>query len=308
MRLEQRGQSGTDGCFNRPAGDAGGKRIERRKPVHPLTCWPAEERRQVAGVFTDIDDTLTTDGKLTGDALAALAALKHAGLHVIAITGRPAGWSEAFAAQWPVDAIVAENGAVALIPTGVPGAARRLYQQSAGVRMDNATKLRQAARRILSEVPGAVLATDSGGRETDIAIDHSEHVQLAADGIAQVVGVMRQEGMNASVSSIHINGWYGDHDKLSGARWIVMELFGRRLDDEIHRWAYVGDSTNDALMFEQFANSVGVANVRRFEAQLTHLPRYIAAAERGAGFAEVVAAIFASRIGMQSAAALTAPG
>jgi hypothetical protein len=106
---------------------------------------------------------------------------------------------------------------------------------------------------------------------------------------------MRSEGMQATVSSIHINGWYGSHDKLAGARWIVRELFGRDLDAEIDRWVYVGDSTNDVLMFERFPWSAGVANIRRFEAQLTHAPRWITPSERGAGFAEVARAILAGR-------------
>jgi hydroxymethylpyrimidine pyrophosphatase-like HAD family hydrolase len=106
-----------------------------------------------------------------------------------------------------------------------------------------------------------------------------------------VVRLMRDEGMNATVSSIHINGWYGDHNKLSGARWIVRELSGRDLDAEIGRWVYVGDSTNDELMFQHFPHSVGVANIRRFEAKLRHLPRYITPSERGAGFAEVARSV-----------------
>ena len=157
--------------------------------------------------------------------------------------------------------------------------------------------MQQVARRLVREVPGAVLAQDSAGRETDIAIDHSEFTHLAPDGMAHAVRIMRSEGMNATVSSIHINGWFGAHNKLEGARWIVRELFGRDLDAEMERWVYVGDSTNDQLMFEAFGNSIGVANVRRFEAQLSHKPRYITQGERGAGFAEVAAAVLAARAG-----------
>jgi HAD superfamily hydrolase (TIGR01484 family) len=247
----------------------------------------------VLGVFTDIDDTLTTEGAITADALAALAQLREAGVRVVPITGRPVGWSEPFARTWPVDAIVAENGAVAVRREG--DSLAKLYQQSAALRAANFERMQQVARRVLAEVPGATLARDSAGRETDIAIDHSEFVHLPAERIAQVVRLMQAEGMNATVSSIHINGWYGEHNKLSGARWMVRELFGRDLDAEIGRWVYVGDSTNDMLMFERFPHSVGVANIRRFEAQLTHPPRYITQGERGAGFAEVARAILAAR-------------
>ena len=272
--------------------------------LQPLSNWPPGQRRLIEGVFTDIDDTLTTDGAITPDALEALAQLKDAGLHVIAITGRPVGWSAAFARAWPVDAIVAENGSVALVrelmhsPHGeVPMRVRRLYQQEAGVRAGNLARMQQVARRVLREVPGAVLAQDSPGRETDIAIDHSEFSHLSADKIARVLVILRAEGMSASVSSIHINAWFGQHNKLDGARWIVRELFARELDAELQRWAYVGDSTNDQLMFEAFEQSVGVANIRRFVPELTHLPRYLAPSERGAGFAEVAACLLAARAG-----------
>jgi HAD superfamily hydrolase (TIGR01484 family) len=237
-------------------------------------------------VFTDIDDTLTTEGAITADALHALAALKQAGLMVIPITGRPMGWSRDFAQNWPVDALVAENGAAAWIPQ-TNGAPQAIYQQSAAVRAAHRTRLQAVAARIVREVPGATLAQDSAGRETDMAIDHSEFTHLPPQAIAQVVQLMRSEGMNATVSSIHINGWFGEHHKLSGAQWIVHQLWGRALDADTARWVYVGDSTNDQVMFEHFACSVGVANIRRFEDQLTHRPRYITPSERGAGFAEL---------------------
>ncbi len=262
--------------------------------MRPLAGWPADERASIVGVLTDIDDTLTTEGAVTPDVLAALDALARAGLHVMPITGRPVGWSEPFAQRWPVDAIVAENGAVALTRGGT-GGLRKLYIQDAALRAANYERMQQVARRIVAEVPGAALSRDSDGRETDIAIDHSEFTQLPQAAIDRVVALMRSEGMNATVSSIHVNGWYGDHNKLAGARWALRTLLGRDLDAEIDRWVYIGDSTNDVLMFERFPHSVGVANIRRFEAQLAHKPRYITAGERGAGFAEVAAAILAAR-------------
>ncbi|RZL87791.1 MAG: HAD-IIB family hydrolase [Variovorax sp.] len=262
--------------------------------MEALAAWPMADRQGLIGVFTDIDDTLTTEGEVTPDALAAMAALKAAGLHLVAITGRPVGWSERFAATWPLDAIVAENGAVALLPSS-SGAPSKRYQQDSAMRERNFARMQAVLARIEREIPGARRATDSPGRECDIAIDHSEFTQLGDAQIAAVVALMKSEGMHATVSSIHINGWYGEHNKLEGARWIVRELWERSLDDEMDRWAYVGDSTNDALMFEHFAHSVGVANVRRFEDALSHPPRYVAHGERGAGFAEVAAAVLDAR-------------
>jgi HAD superfamily hydrolase (TIGR01484 family) len=271
--------------------------------MQALTNWPFEARCGITGVLTDIDDTLTTGGAITADALAALEALKAAGLPVIAVTGRPVGWSQPFALDWPVDAIVAENGAVALflnkkglqpIQSGREQLSK-LYQQSDATRAANQLAMQRVAQRVLSEVPGAALAQDSAGRETDIAIDHSEFVHLPPVAIAQAVRIMQDEGMKATVSSIHVNGWFGAHDKLQGARWIMRELLGRALDREIERWVYVGDSTNDELMFEAFPNSIGVANIARFLPQLAHRPRYVTRAARGAGFAEMAQALLYTR-------------
>jgi HAD superfamily hydrolase (TIGR01484 family) len=259
-----------------------------------LAAWPQASRRGLAGLFTDIDDTLTTDGAITPDALQALERLRAAGLHAVAVTGRPVGWSEPFALAWPVDAIVAENGAVALLRDG-RGGLRKLYQQDPATRSANFARMQQVLARIEADVPGARRATDSAGRETDIAIDHSEFTTLPQAAIDAVVALMRAEGMTATVSSIHVNGWYGSHDKLSGARWMAQELFGVDLDAQLDRWAYVGDSTNDVRMFQHFAHGIGVANIRRFSGQLAHEPRYVTAGERGAGFAQVVDAVLAAR-------------
>ena len=276
------------------------------RSLQALAPWQVPT--DLIGVFTDIDDTLTTEGAVTADALAALGALKAAGLHVIPITGRPVDWSERFAAAWPVDAIVAENGAVALRlePQRISdeiGLQRlsdkrrqlsKIYQQDAATRAANFTAMHAVLEQIEREVPQARRAQDSAGRETDIAIDHSEFTHLPQPAIDACVATMRAAGMSASVSSIHINGWFGAHNKWEGARWIVRELFGRELADERSRWVYVGDSTNDQIMFEHFEHSVGVANIARFVPQLAHLPRFVTKGERGAGFAELARHLLAA--------------
>jgi HAD superfamily hydrolase (TIGR01484 family) len=261
--------------------------------MQELSQWPAAQRARIAGIFTDIDDTLTRDGAIEPAALAALHQLRAAGLPVYAITGRPVGWSEPFAQgdqAWPVEAIVAENGAVALLPGG-----GRLYLQDSATRAANFAHLQRVLMRVEAEVPGAVGGAPRAGRETDIAIDHSEFTQLSDETIARVVALMQTEGLRATVSSIHVNGWIGGHDKLEGARWVLRERTGRDLDDELDRWVYVGDSTNDQVMFAHFPHSVGVANIARFVPQLHTLPRYVTSAERGAGFAEVAHALLAAR-------------
>ena len=275
----------------------------------PLAHWPAEQRRRITGVFTDIDDTLTTDGAITPDALQALADLKAAGLAVLPITGRHIGWCVPLmdggsSAPWPADAMVAENGALALVPTyGIAsqndpnpsGNHRRqlskLYQQDAATRTAHQARMEQVAARVLAEVPGALRARDAGGRETDLAFDYNEYTQLPPEAVQQILAILQGAGMYTTVSSIHIHGCFDDYNKWLGARWIVRELYGRDLTQELDRWVFIGDSGNDQPMFQHFTHSVGVANIRRFEAQLQHKPHYITQGERGTGFAELARAL-----------------
>jgi HAD superfamily hydrolase (TIGR01484 family) len=262
-------------------------------PSRPLADWPLAQRAAICGVMTDIDDTLTRDGAIEPAALQALHDLAAAGVPVVAITGRPLGWSQQIAAAWPVAAIVAENGAVALIPDGQELLTE--FAQDETTRAANALRLQAVAAQVLRQVPGSVLALDSAGRVTDMAVDHSEFVHLPPAQIAQVVALMQQAGMNATVSSIHINGWFGEHTKWSAAQWMLRRLWGRELQAELAAWVYVGDSTNDQLMFAHFAQSVGVANLQRFAAELQTWPSYISPGERGVGFAQVAQAVLSAR-------------
>jgi HAD superfamily hydrolase (TIGR01484 family) len=282
--------------------------------MKPIANWSPDDRRGLVGVFTDIDDTLTTKGAITPDALQALADLKAAGLMVIPITGRPIGWCASFAngnpatstAPWPVDAIVAENGGVAFAPddlckTGLhPSNYKRkpllkIYQQPEALRAENFARMQQVAAQVLREVPKARLSQDGGGRETDLAFDYHELIHLPPDAVQQILGILRDAGMHTTVSSIHIHGCFGDFNKWHGACWLVQTLLGRKLPQELDRWVFVGDSGNDQAMFQHFKHSIGVANIRHCAASLSHLPHYVTQAERGGGFAEVTRAILEVR-------------
>ena len=270
--------------------------------MFPLSLWPVEERHNIIGVFTDIDDTLTTHGAITPDALQALADLKAAGLRVIPITGRPIGWAESFAKDWPVDALVAENGGAAWVNKNnakndtviglqpaysMPETLSKIYQNNALIRAENNARMTQIAAQVTSQIAGVEVSKDSAGRETDLAFDFNEFANLSPETVQQVVELLQAQGMQTTVSSIHIHGCFGHFDKWTGAQWIVQELFQTNLASELDQWVSVGDSGNDQAMFEHFKHSVGVANIQRFAPQLTHLPRYITPSERGAGFAEV---------------------
>ncbi|BCO29152.1 hypothetical protein MIZ03_4064 [Rhodoferax lithotrophicus] len=278
--------------------------------MQPLADWSQEDRCQITGIFTDIDDTLTTAGVITPDALQALSDLKAAGLQVIPVTGRPVGWCARFAlgdpalgiAPWPVDAMLAENGALAFAPENLnenglqPLSNKRkqlskIYQQSEATRASNRTRMQEVAQRVRREMPQVHLSRDEGGRETDLAFDHHEHQHLSPQEVQQVLAILHDEGMFTTVSSIHLHGCFGDFNKWQGACWLVQHLWGRNLAQELERWVFVGDSGNDQAMFQHFRHSVGVANIRHCASSLTHLPRYVTPAERGAGFAQVAQAI-----------------
>jgi HAD superfamily hydrolase (TIGR01484 family) len=268
--------------------ETGCMKPERMRPLQRL---PDAALRPLRGVLTDIDDTLTRDGAIEPAALQALQQMAAARLPVIAITGRPAGWSEPFAMDWPVAAIVAENGAVMLRRVG--GKLQRDFAQDESTRAANLVRLQRCASAVLEAVSRARLARDSVGRLTDIAVDHSEFEQLGDADIDTVRALMRSHGLKASVSSIHVNGWIGEHDKWTGARWAVERALGLPFDPT--QWLYVGDSANDQLMFEHLPLSVAVANIRRFLPQLTVLPAYVTPSERGRGFAEVVQQLLQAR-------------
>jgi HAD superfamily hydrolase (TIGR01484 family) len=251
---------------------------------------------RVRGVFADIDDTLTTDGKLTADAYAALASLHAAGLQVVPITGRPAGWCDHIARMWPVDAVVGENGAFYFAYDRSTRKLVKRFRDADSVRAVHRDRLAAVRDRILAEVPGTALASDQRYREADLAIDYCEDVpRLGDEAVDRIVAIMRDAGMTAKVSSIHVNGWFGSYDKLGMTQTLMRERFGVDLDAERDCYLFVGDSPNDAPLFAYFPLSVGVANVRRFAARLEHAPAYVTASESGAGFAELAARLLAAR-------------
>jgi len=248
------------------------------------------DARAIRGVLFDIDDTLTTDGKLTGQAYAALERLKQADKLLVPVTGRPAGWCDHIARMWPVDAVVGENGAFYFWHDAQAGRLGRRYQDCAALRAQRRAQLEAIARDMLQAEPGCALAADQAYRETDLAIDYCEDVPaLPLEAAERIAARMREAGLSAKVSSIHVNGWFGSYDKLTMCRTLLAERFGVDADTDNRTWVFVGDSPNDAPMFGFFEQSVGVANVKRFGAQLVAAPKFVTHAAAGAGFAELAA-------------------
>lgn len=262
----------------------------------PLVHCPRETLAGFTAVLTDIDDTLTLHGRLPPAAFAALDRLRRAGLKVVAITGRPAGWCDHIARQWPVDGVVGENGAFYFRYDEAAKKMIRVYAQGAGERLANAARLKAISLRVLKEFPGSAIASDQAYREIDVAIDFCEDVPPLSLATAQkIADAFASEGAVAKVSSIHVNAWFGSHDKLTMSRRFLAEAFEIDSEKDIAKIAYCGDSPNDAPMYGYFPNGIGVANIAPFASLMKHLPRYVTQAEGGLGFAEFAEAVLKAR-------------
>ena len=252
--------------------------------------------KQIRFVLTDVDDTVTTEGRLTAAAYEALEQLSAAGITVIPITGRPAGWCDHIARMWPVFAVVGENGAFYM---RYDRAKRKMttHQWATEAHLqDNRKKLDRLALEILQAVPGAALASDQHYRLADLAIDFCEDVAaLPEAAVQQIVSLFESAGAQAKVSSIHVNGWFGDYDKLSMTKTLFAREFGIQLSDNHTEAVFIGDSPNDEPMFEFFQYSVGVANIQTQLHRLTHRPKFITPSKGGSGFAEMARYLLAAR-------------
>jgi HAD superfamily hydrolase (TIGR01484 family) len=268
--------------------------------MKPLSDFPLAARRRVRHVLMDLDDTLTDDGTLSAAAFAALEALHRAGFTAVPVTGRPAGWCDHMARMWPVDAVVGENGAFYFRYDRRARRMTRRFWRGEEERRRDRERLQALAPAILAAVPGARVAADQAFREADLAIDWREDVPpLASEAVDRIVALFEGAGARAKVSSIHVNGWFGDFDKLAMARVLMGEAFGVDLDRKRASFVFVGDSPNDAPLFGHFPNSIGVANVQAFLDRLRPPPAFVTQAPGGRGFAEVAGVLIAAREGVR---------
>lgn len=247
-------------------------------------------------VLADIDDTISTEGKITAPAFEGLWLLREAGLKTIVVTGRPAGWCDHIARFWPVDAVVGENGGFYFHHDGQRLHAKFLYSEAerAGFR----ARLEGIRDRILAEVPGCAVASDQPYRAYDLAIDFREDVApLPREAIVKIKDIFEAEGAHAKISSIHVNGWFGEFDKLSTSRLCLTDLFGVDAASEQDRFIFCGDSPNDEPMFGFFPLAFGMRNLLDLADLLEDKPAFITTHRAGAGFREVVDLVLKARAG-----------
>src|SRR5205823_3971821 len=218
-------------------------------------------RVELRFVLLDIDDTLTTEGRLTAAAYAALEKLSECGLRVIPVTGRPAGWCDMIARFWPVDAVIGENGAFYFRYDHQAGTMTRRFWLPGEEREAAGQRLARLGEEIVAAVPSAHIAADQPYRSADLAIDFAEDTgPLPPQVVDRIVAMMQAAGASAKISSIHVNGWFGDWDKLAMTRRLFREIYDIELDHQREIAAFIGDSPNDEPMFAFFPHSVAVAN------------------------------------------------
>lgn len=264
--------------------------------MKPLADMPDATAAGIRCLFADIDDTITTEGKLTAEAYAALEKLADAGLAVALITGRPAGWCDMIARMWPVAGVVGENGAFYFAYDDRTRRMIRVFDADESQRAEARDRLVRVRERVLAEVPGAAISADQLYREADLAIDFCEDVPALADAdVARIKNIFEEEGAVAKISSIHVNGWFGNWDKLTMSRRFAAEQLEIDIDNAKETVVYCGDSPNDAPMFGFFPNSCGVANVADFVGRIEALPGWIAPSRGGAGFTEIAERLLAAR-------------
>ncbi len=269
--------------------------------MRPISELPVEVAARIKVVFTDIDDTLTNEGRLPACAYQALQDLSDAGIAVAPITGRPAGWCDMIARMWPVVGVVGENGAFYFAYDAATRQMRRAFAVPDAQRALDRTRLQVVRARILAEVPGAAVSADQLYREADLAIDFCEDVPaLPKSEVARIKAIFEAAGAVAKVSSIHVNGWYGAYDKLTMSARFAAEIMGVDLAAIRDQVLFAGDSPNDAPMFGYFPHACGVANVLRFKGEMATDPAYVTRAEGGYGFVEIAARLLAARQGVRT--------
>jgi HAD superfamily hydrolase (TIGR01484 family) len=263
------------------------------RPVEEL---PADLCRRLAFLFTDIDDTLTRGGMLPAASYTALWDLHDAGIRVVPVTGRPAGWCDHIARMWPVDGVVGENGAFFYRYDRTRRRMARSHTRPPATIAADHARLAAIAERVLREVPGTAIAADQAFRISDFAIDFREDVPpLTGTSVDAIARILQDEGVTYKLSSIHVNFWAGDFDKMSCARRFIEDVTGAPFAEFSDRLLFIGDSPNDEPLFAGFSHAIAVANIREHLPRIAHLPGWITKADAADGFVEAARIVLARR-------------
>ena len=261
--------------------------------MKPLAALPPEVARGLRGLLFDLDDTVLSHGVLTRAAFDAIWKMHDAGLRLVAVTGRPSGWGEVIARQWPIDGAVTENGAVHVVRDGM--AVRVLEDGTESEVASRRARLAALVAIVAEKLPRVKLADDNLARRSDVTWDIGENDRVPGDVVRELARLVLASGARTTRSSVHLHATFERDDKASGVMRFLHARFGEDVGSAITRYAFVGDSGNDAACFSAFRTTFGVANVRTYLGSLTVPPAFVAPSERGAGFAEIADALLATR-------------
>jgi len=257
----------------------------------PLREASAERLAKIDVLLTDMDDTLTHQGRLPPETFAAMAALRQAGIRVIPVTAAPAGWCDQMARMWPVDAVIAENGGLSFhVGEGQREPDMVFWHDTAG-QASLPEKLQTVAQEIRLALPWAELAADQPFRLTSLAF----RIPEAQEQLAALIALLKTSGCSTTINNLWVLAWFGGYTKLEASCRLLAEHFGLDFDSQKDRLIYSGDSLNDEPMFAALENNVGVSTVVEFLPRMRHAPTWITDAPGGYGFAELVQALLAAR-------------
>ena len=266
------------------------------KTVHNIETIPKSFCKNLTYFFTDIDDTMTHQGLLPSQSFQAMWQLSKHGVKVVPVTGRPAGWCDHFARMWPVEGVIGENGAFYFSYDRVNNKMKRSYLATEEERQEGQRKLEKIKKRVLQEVPACKISADQPYRIADLAIDYCEDVApLDQEGVAKICQIVEEEGATYKVSSIHINCWFGDYNKVACFKLFLEDFTGKSLSELQQYIVFIGDSPNDEPIFKELENGIAVANIKKFLPDLAYPPKYITTHETAEGFCEAINVILTKR-------------
>lgn len=255
----------------------------------PIERLSSEQARRLRGLLFDLDDTLLDGTRLGEEAYSSLFRLHEAGLALVGVTGRPSGWAEVLVRQWPVDGMVAENGAIAC---DLSDGRLRLVDFASRERDARRVQLDAIIRALEERFPDLVRSDDSSARRTDVAFDIGEHERVPPERVATVRAAAAELGARTLTSSVHLHVSLDAANKASGSTRFLAARFGWDATESLGRFAFIGDSENDEACFAAFRTTIAVQN---FRGRPTVTPRFVTSGARGHGFAEAAAVILARR-------------
>jgi len=264
--------------------------------LRSIKIIPKSFCRSLEIFFTDIDDTITTNGIITKESFSAIWDLYTNGISVIPVTGRPAGWCDHIARMWPVKGVIGENGAFYFIYDREKRKMERRYFLSENEMLNNKKRLERIKKRVLNEVPNCGISCDQSYRIADLAIDYREDVSpVKKEEVNEICKILDEENATYKISSIHINCWFGEFDKLKGVNVFLKDIYNKDLSMMKNKVIFIGDSPNDEPMFREIKNSIAVSNIKDFLNDLSFFPHYITTKKSSLGFREAVDEILKKR-------------